>query len=195
MSERFLVSRDWQQELISDRTQDSPADERAAAVLIPVLSYLSEPEVLLTVRPAHLRTHAGQIAFPGGAVEADDADRTATALREAREEIGVTLGRESVLGQMPAYKTGSGFAVTPVIALIEQELELKLDHNEVAETFSVPLSFLMDPANHQRLQVDLQGGSRMVYAMPWIRPSDQIEFYIWGVTAAILRNFYHYLRD
>ncbi len=189
------MSRDWQPELVSENRPDAPARTRAAAVLIPVLTYLDEPEVLLTVRPQHLRSHAGQIAFPGGAVEADDADRTATALREAREEVGMHLRRDQVLGQMPAYRTGSGFEVTPVIGLIEHEPALQLDANEVAETFQVPMSFLMDPSNHQRLLIDFDGARRTVYAMPWVRPADQAEFYIWGVTAAILRNLYHYLRS
>lgn len=159
-----------------------------------VLTHLPEPEVLLTVRPEHLRSHAGQIAFPGGAVESDDKDRAATALREAHEEVGLSLPREQILGELPTYRTGTGFEVTPVIALLKDAPRLTLDSNEVAETFQVPLSFLMNPRNHQRLQGGEGENARVIYAMPWVRQADGVEFYIWGVTAAILRNFYHFLR-
>ena len=167
---------------------------RPAAVLITIIAAQPDPTVLLTVRPAHLRAHAGQIAFPGGAVEDYDTDRVATALREAHEEVGLRLAPAQVLGELPVYKTGTGFEVTPVVAMLPDEPALVTDPSEVDQAFEVPLAFLMDPRNHQRHCWGEGPAARVFYAMPWRRESDQTEFYIWGVTAAILRNLYHFLR-
>ncbi len=184
----------WTPEIVSDRSSDAPARTRAAAVLIPILTCHAEPEVLLTVRPGHLRAHAGQIAFPGGAVEPTDTDRVATALREAHEEVGLDLVASQVLGRLPGYQTGTGFDVTPVVALLRDEPTLKPDPNEVAHTFQVPLAYLMDPRNHRRHHWGEGANARTFYSMPWHRDTDQTEFFIWGVTAAILRNLYQFLR-
>ena len=193
--ERFRQPRrHWQPEIISDQRAGDQALARAAAVLVPIVKSGEGVDVLLTVRPDHLRAHAGQIAFPGGAVEAHDDDRMATALREAEEEVGLYIDRSQVIGQLPAYRTGTGFEVTPVIALIDAPLQLTIDPNEVAETFEVPLAFLMDPRQHRRHQWGTPPNSRTFYSMPWRRESDNAEFFIWGVTAAILRNLYHFLR-
>ncbi|MFK7962815.1 MAG: CoA pyrophosphatase [Burkholderiaceae bacterium] len=193
--ERFREPRvDWQPEIISDQRAGDQASARAAAVLVPIVSHAAGVDVLLTVRPDHLRAHAGQIAFPGGAVEAHDDDRLATALREAEEEVGLEIDRSQVIGQLPAYRTGTGFEVTPVVAVIDAPLQLTIDPNEVAETFEVPLAFLMDPRQHRRHQWGSEPNSRIFYSMPWRRDSDNAEFFIWGVTAAILRNLYHFLR-
>lgn len=195
LTERFNASeRQWQPEIVSDQRAGDLASARAAAVLVPIVHDADGVEVLLTVRPEHLRAHAGQIAFPGGAVEEYDSDRIATALREADEEVGLGAGREHVIGQLPAYRTGTGFEVTPVIAVITAPLRLQIDSNEVAETFQVPLSFLMDPRQHKRHQWGSGEDSRVFYSMPWQREADGTEYFIWGVTAAILRNLYHFLR-
>ena len=184
----------WTPEIVSDQASDSPRHVRPAAVLITIIVAQSEPTVLLTVRPAHLRAHAGQIAFPGGAVESYDTDRVATALREAREEVGLQLAPAQVLGKLPVYKTGTGFEVTPVVAMLAEEPALVIDPSEVDQAFEVPLAFLMDPRNHQQHRWGEEPGARVFYAMPWRRDADQTEFYIWGVTAAILRNLYQFLR-
>lgn len=187
----------WTPEDIVDRRFDRlDASPRPAAVLIAMLlpTGATVPRVLLTVRPSHLRTHSGQIAFPGGAVDPGDTDRVATALREANEEVGLLAEQIDVVGQMPPYLTGSGFEVTPVIGLIHDEPALQCDPGEVQDVFDVPLDWLMDPRNHERRHVNTVGEERSFYSMPW-RPVDgDTEYFIWGVTAAILRNLYHYLR-
>jgi 8-oxo-dGTP pyrophosphatase MutT (NUDIX family) len=117
----------------------------------------------------------------------------ATALRETEEEVGLSRRHVEIIGEMPQYLTGSGFAVTPVVGLVDAAHELTLDANEVAESFEVPLAFLMDPANHQRrLYRWDDGAERSFFAMPWTRP-DGREHFIWGVTAAMLRNLYRFL--
>ncbi|MBU0751201.1 MAG: CoA pyrophosphatase [Gammaproteobacteria bacterium] len=152
----------------------------AAAVLVPIINRPSGLTILLTQRTAHLRDHAGQVSFPGGRCEAGDADPVATALREAEEEVGVLPAQVEVLGRLPEYFTSTGFRVTPVVGLVTPPLNLKLDDFEVAEVFEPPLSFLLDPANHQRQQVEWQGALREFWAMPWQG------YYIWGATAGML---------
>lgn len=168
----------------------------AASVLVPLVAHEAGLKVLLTRRTDHLRDHAGQISFPGGRQEADDADVIATALRETEEEVG--LGRDfiDVVGMLPVYATVTGFVVTPVVALVRPGFELALDSFEVAEAFEVPLSFLMNPANHRRHQMDTPAGLRSFYSMPWEAvAADGLprHYFIWGATAAMLRNFYRYL--
>jgi 8-oxo-dGTP pyrophosphatase MutT (NUDIX family) len=159
------------------------AATRPAAVLVPVVER-PQPSVLLTLRTAHLPSHAGQVAFPGGKIDAHDASPLAAALREAEEEIG--LGRAVVepLGYLDLYLSFSGFRILPVIARVAPEYALVLNHHEVADAFEVPLAFLMGPENHQRHSRELRGVIRHYYAMPY---EDR---YIWGVTAGILRNLY-----
>jgi 8-oxo-dGTP pyrophosphatase MutT (NUDIX family) len=189
---RFLEPPVWSPELKSDarlfRIDETP---RAAAVLVPLIARARQVSVLLTERTAHLADHAGQISFPGGGVEAGDADAVATALREAREEIGLASSSLEVLGTLPPYLTATGYQVTPVVALVEPPIELRLDEFEVAEAFEVPLSFVADPANHERRLVRIGEISRTFYAMPFVA---QRRYFIWGATAAMLRNFYHFLR-
>jgi 8-oxo-dGTP pyrophosphatase MutT (NUDIX family) len=151
-----------------------------AAVLVPIINRQSGLTVLLTQRTAHLRDHAGQVSFPGGRCEPEDDGPVATALREAEEEVGLSAAQVEVIGRLPEYRTSTGFAVTPVVALVEPPLNLKLDDFEVAEVFEPPLSFLMDPANHQRQCVLWQGAMREFWAMPWQG------YYIWGATAGML---------
>jgi 8-oxo-dGTP pyrophosphatase MutT (NUDIX family) len=162
-------------------------------VLVPLVVRGPALHVLLTERTAHLSAHAGQVAFPGGRTEPTDPSPVATALRESEEEIGLQPARVEVLGSMPTYVTGTGFEVTPVVGLVHQLPALRVDPNEVAETFEVPLAFLMDPANHQRRVFRwTDGAERSFLAMPWQAPGGR-EHFIWGVTAAMLRNLYRLL--
>ncbi|HYF58065.1 MAG TPA: CoA pyrophosphatase [Burkholderiaceae bacterium] len=190
---RFGHPPDWTPEIVDDRWRLDDSTPRAAAVLVPLVVRPEGLGVLLTERTAHLSSHAGQVAFPGGATEPGDASPVITALRETEEEVGLPRERVEVLGAMPRYLTGSGFAVTPVVGLVAEPPTLAPDPNEVAETFEVPLAFLMDPANHQRrLYRWTDGAERSFFAMPWRRP-DGREHFVWGVTAAMLRNLYRFL--
>jgi 8-oxo-dGTP pyrophosphatase MutT (NUDIX family) len=185
----------WVPEIVSDHDPAVTAPPREAAVLMPLVDLDGLGHLLLTTRPTHLRSHSGQIALPGGRVEPGDPDRIATALREANEEIGLHYSDVEVLGSLPEYRTASGYAVTPVVGWLAGLPELVPDPAEVDEVFLVPLSFLMDPRNHHRLRMPSGMAERSVYAMPWQAPNDRVEYFIWGVTAAILRNFYQFLRS
>ena len=158
-----------------------------AAVLVPLVQRETGLTVLLTQRTAHLRDHPGQISFPGGRCEESDASAVETALREAQEEVGLDPGQVEVLGLLPEYRTGTGFSITPVVSLVRPPLNLKLDDFEVAEAFETPLSFLLDPANHQRHKIEYQGTQREYYAMPWEG------YYIWGATAGMLVSLRRFL--
>ncbi|MFZ6819892.1 CoA pyrophosphatase [Undibacterium sp. Ji22W] len=163
---------------------------KPASVLVPIIARPHGLQVLLTQRAAHLHHHAGQISFPGGRRDATDTSAEHTALREAQEEIGLAERQVEVLGRLPQYYTGTGFAVMPVVALVHPPYEFISDPFEVASIFEVPLSFLMDPRHHQRRQIDFPDGrgSRSFYAMPYQ------EYFIWGATAGMLRNLFHFLR-
>jgi 8-oxo-dGTP pyrophosphatase MutT (NUDIX family) len=156
---------------------------RPAAVLIPVVEH-AQPTVLLTQRAAHLNDHAGQISFPGGKIDATDASPKDAALREAWEEIG--LGPEFIdpIGYLDLYGTGFGFRILPTLARVKPGFNLRINETEVDDAFEVPLSFLMDPANHQLHSREFRGMARSYYAMPFA------ERYIWGATAGILRVLY-----
>lgn len=164
---------------------------RCAAVLVPVVMR-AVLTVLLTQRTHQLASHAGEIAFPGGKVDDADAGVVQAALREAEEEIGLEQTRVDVLGCLPEYLTGTAYRVTPVVGLIDPGFVAVPNPSEVAEVFEVPLSFLMDPANHQRHATTLQGQHYEWYSMPYAQGGQ--ERYIWGATAGMLRNFYHFLR-
>ncbi len=154
----------------------------AAAVLFPIVLRDSGYTVLLTQRTAHLRDHAGQISFPGGRVEVEDLSPIDTALRETEEEVGLSRERIRILGFLPEYRTGTGFRVTPVVALVQPPFDLQPDPFEVAEVFEVPLSFLLDPANHQRHSIHHRGAMRDYFAMPYG------DYFIWGATAGMIRS-------
>jgi 8-oxo-dGTP pyrophosphatase MutT (NUDIX family) len=154
-----------------------------AAVLIPIVAR-PELTVLLTQRTEALRRHAGQIAFPGGRMEPTDRDPIATALREAQEEIGLDPSFVEPLGYLDAYRTGTGFRIFPVVSLVREGFTLALDAREVADTFEVPLAFLMDERNHRTEARTWLGVERRFYAMPF---EDR---YIWGATAGIMKNMH-----
>lgn len=161
-----------------------------ASVLMPIVMRDAGLTLLLTQRTDHLHDHAGQVSLPGGRVDAVDTSAIETALRETEEEVGLGRDRLEVLGTLPDYVTGTGFCVTPVVALAHPPFELRADPFEVAEIFEVPLSFLMNGDNHQRrtFRLPTSGSQRTFYTMPYQR------YFIWGATAGMLRNLFHFLR-
>jgi len=162
------------------------AAARPAAVLAPIVPRPEGLTVLLTLRAAHLRSHSGQVAFPGGKIDAGETPGE-TALREAREEIGLAPGMVEPLGWLDPYLTGTGFRVTAMVALIDPAFTPTPNPEEVADVFETPFAFLMDAANHRLEERQWRGRTRKFYAMPYR------ERYIWGVTAGILRNLYERL--
>jgi len=150
-----------------------------AAVLIAITDR-PEPGVLLTVRHANLRKHAGQIAFPGGRADPEDATITDTALREAYEEIGLAPAEVEVVGTTDRYLTGTGFDITPVIGVVPPDLALVAQEDEVTDIFEVPLAFILATANHAHHTVEWQGRMRSYYEILWG------ERRIWGVTAGVI---------
>jgi len=180
---RALGRSDWDldPELAADLAAMDPP--RPAAVLVPVV-LRDELTVLLTQRTDTLAKHAGQIAFPGGRIDAADADAQAAALREAEEEIGLQAHFVETIGYLDGYRTGTGFHVTPLVGLVRPGFELRLAPGEVADAFEVPLRFLMTEANHQRHERDWRGRRRTYWAMPFG------ERYIWGATAGMLKNLF-----
>jgi 8-oxo-dGTP pyrophosphatase MutT (NUDIX family) len=156
---------------------------RPAAVLIPVVDH-PKPTVILTQRSAHLNDHAGQISFPGGKIDPTDATPLDAALREAEEEIGLSREFVEPIGYLDLYGTSFGFRILPTVARVKPGFKLRINAAEVDDAFEVPLSFLMDPANHQLHSKAFRGIERTFYAMPFE------ERYIWGATAGILRVLY-----
>jgi 8-oxo-dGTP pyrophosphatase MutT (NUDIX family) len=193
---RFADPADWVPEISGDGRIGSDRAPAAAAVLVPLVQRDHGLHVLLTRRAEHLRDHPGQVSFPGGRVEPGDIDAADTALRESEEEIGLPRGRVEVLGRLPAYTTITQYVITPVVALVRPPFELVLDATEVADAFEVPLAFLMDPSRHQRHVFTFDGGQRQFLSMPWqgLQPDGSArQHFIWGATAAMLRNLYHFL--
>jgi 8-oxo-dGTP pyrophosphatase MutT (NUDIX family) len=191
---RFANPPPWQPETRADG-RDATIQVRAeASVLVPLVEHADGAlHVLLTQRTAHLKAHAGQISFPGGRAEPSDADAVATALREAQEEVGLEPSRVQVIGALPAYTTITAFRVTPVVALLSAPYALRIDPFEVAEAFEVPLAWLMTPAHHRHHRIELDGAPRQFLSMPWTAAGSQREYFIWGATAAMLRNLYRFL--
>jgi 8-oxo-dGTP pyrophosphatase MutT (NUDIX family) len=163
------------------------AGTTAAAVLIPVIAHPGELTVLFTQRTQHLKSHSGQVSFPGGRVEPGDASAEFTALREAREEIGLAADRVEILGRLPDYHTRTGFRVTPVIGLVAPPLELEPDPREVEAVFEVPLAFLLDERNRQRRTREFQGLTVGFYVFEYQG------HVIWGATAGMLVNLHRML--
>ncbi len=180
----FLVHRDPDTGLfLPDHSAMIPA-----AVLFPLIQRESGLHVLFTRRADHLTSHAGQICFPGGRIELHDADVTAAALRETHEEVGIGAEHIQLIGTQPGFITSTGYTMQPVIGFVKPGFVIRPDHSEVAEVFEVPLSYLMDPRQHQLHQATLPDGrQRLYFSMPWN------DYFIWGATAALVRNFYHYL--
>jgi 8-oxo-dGTP pyrophosphatase MutT (NUDIX family) len=166
-----------------------PRPPTPAAVLVPLVVREQAPSVLLTRRTDHLHHHPGQISFPGGRLEVDDASPVHAALRETEEEIGLARSHVELIGALPDYLTGTGFRVTPVVGLVHPPFDLTLDAFEVAEAFEVPLAHFLDPRNHQEHSILHEGRMRRFHAMPWHG------YFIWGATAGILMSLYRLLHE
>lgn len=192
----------WLRRRFSDATPwiPEPSDEHLlrlkdghptpASVLVPLVLRPEGITILLTQRSEHLNDHGGQISFPGGRAEPTDRDAIETALRETEEEVGLARSHVEVLGLLPEYVTATNYRVTPVVGLVQPPFETRADPEEVAEIFEVPLAFLMDGKNHERRAATFPNGMhRTFYAMPYER------FFIWGATAGMLRNLFHFLRS
>ena len=193
---RFAAPPAWQIEFPGDGGLFAGREPASASVLVPIVDRADGLRVLLTRRTEHLKDHAGQISFPGGRQEEHDADLVAAALREAQEEVGLAPEHVEIVGALPVYTTVTAFRVTPVVALVEPRFSLALDPFEVAEAFEVPLAYLMDPRHHRRHRFEAEGVTRHFLSMPWDgldaegRPR---QYFIWGATAAMLRNLYRFL--
>lgn len=164
-------------------TSDDAADLKAKAIPAAVLVLIvhgEEPGILLTKRTSTLAKHAGQVAFPGGRVDPTDASIEAAALREAHEEVGLPPDQPEILGRLPDYITGTGFRISPVLALLPRPVVLQASPAEVETIFTLPLDVLLDPAAPERRQAEFRGRTREF----WVWPHEH--HYIWGATAAIL---------
>ena len=161
---------------------DASVPMRPAAVLVPFVRRDDDLSVLFTLRAGHLRHHAGQVSFPGGGIDATDADAIAAALRETEEETGIARGDIEPFGYLDAFDTVSGYHVMPVAAFVRGSYSLHMDAGEVDEVFEVPLDFLLQEANLHREQILWQGRARTIHAFQWEGRR------IWGATAAMLKN-------
>jgi 8-oxo-dGTP pyrophosphatase MutT (NUDIX family) len=171
-----------------DRLEPPQPPLKAAAVLVPIVEHDGALTVLLTKRTDHLADHAGQISFPGGRIEPEDADPEHAALREAREEVGLPAEQVELIGRLDTYRTRTGFEVVPVVGLVRPPLVLAPDPYEVAEVFEVPLDFILDPVNHELHSRELRGATRHFYVLPYEGR------HIWGATAGMLVNLAQVLR-
>jgi 8-oxo-dGTP pyrophosphatase MutT (NUDIX family) len=170
----------WNHDELADLLGDAPLIP--AAVLVPLVRRDDGIGVLFTLRTSGMRTHAGQVSFPGGRIEPADADAAAAAVRETFEETGIDAPMLRPFGYLDCFETISGFGVTPVVAYVDPGFRLAPDPTEVAEVFEVPLEFLLDPRNVRRSRIDWRGRSREIFEY------DYSERRIWGATAAMLVN-------
>lgn len=166
--------------LPGDLVEGHEGEHREAAVLVAITER-AEPGLILTQRREHLRTHPGQVAFPGGRVDEGE-DAVAAALREAHEELGLNPALVRLLGETDPYCTVTGYWVTPVIGVVPPELDLTPNPDEVADWFEAPLDFVLDPANQRRMTGEFRGRTRHYYQIDWQGR------HIWGATAAMLVN-------
>jgi 8-oxo-dGTP pyrophosphatase MutT (NUDIX family) len=166
--------------LFGDQRLEGIDEFRPAAVLIAITER-EEPGMLLLHRPSNMRSHPGQIAFPGGGIDPGEGPVDA-ALREAHEELGIDPGAVRVIGTSDIYKTHSGFEITPVVGVVPPDIEIVPNPAEVAQWFEAPAGFVLDDANHEQQWVEWEGSMRAYYEIPWQGHQ------IWGVTAAILVN-------
>lgn len=165
---------------VSQSADVKPERITSAAVLVPIVDRAEGMTVLLTQRTTHLRSHAGQISFPGGKTEPHDGSAEDTALRESEEEIGLRRESVEIIGRLGKRTTGTGFHVTPVVGLVDPTVELVPDPGEVATIFEVPLPYVLDPRNHRIETRLIKGLERQFYVMPYDG------YYIWGLTARLL---------
>ena len=173
---------------VEDERHLSTQTHRAAAVLIPITNR-PDPGVILTQRPNWLRSHAGQVAFPGGKVDEDDANTIAAALREAHEELNIPPAVVEIIGVADTYFSGSGYSIAPVVGVIPADLDFQPNPEEVEDWFEVPLAFLIDPANSIKKQATWNGQQRSYSDIQWG------ERRIWGVTAGIISNLVRRLSE
>ena len=166
-----------------------PTELVPAAVLVPIVERDNGMTVLLTQRTDHLTAHAGQISFPGGRVELEDVSIEAAALRETEEEVGLRGEHIEIVGKLDVYVTRTGFEVTPVVGIVTPPFVINPDPFEVADVFEVPLSFIVDPVNHQKESRLHKGVERQFYVLPYENR------YIWGATAGMLVNLSEVLRS
>ncbi|MEM8744022.1 MAG: CoA pyrophosphatase [Pseudomonadota bacterium] len=168
---------------------DGTYEKRLAAVLVPIIERDNQASVLFTQRTDDLPTHAGQISFPGGKMDPGDANAVDTALREASEEISLDPQYVEPIGFLQDYITSTGYRIAPLVGVIRDGYSVVPDHNEVADIFDVPLSFLMNVKNHEIHTREWRGRKRKFYAMPY---EDR---FIWGATAGMLRNLYEWIYE
>jgi 8-oxo-dGTP pyrophosphatase MutT (NUDIX family) len=166
--------------LPGDLVEGHDGEQREAAVLVAITER-PQPGLILTQRPDAMRTHAGQVAFPGGRIDEGE-DAVSAALREAQEELGINPALVRLLGEADPYCTVTGYWVTPVVGVIPPDLELEPNPTEVADWFEAPLDFVLDPANQRRMSAEYRGRMRHYYQIDWQGR------HIWGATAAMLVN-------
>jgi 8-oxo-dGTP pyrophosphatase MutT (NUDIX family) len=173
--------------VVPEQDYPLPNTGKPAGVLIPIVKYPTQLSVLLTKRSAHLKHHPGQISFPGGRQEDSDVDAVAAAIRETNEEIGISPHQISIVGRLPNYRTISGYEMVPVVGLVDDNISLDLDHNEVDTAFEVPLNQVLNRNNHLVHWINRDNRRFPIFFIP-VRNT-----YIWGATAAILRNLSHHI--
>ncbi len=188
---RFASPPEWQPESRVEKQLPTAFNPpMPASVLVPIVAREESPVMLLTKRTDHLHHHPSQVSFPGGRTEEEDASEIETALRETEEEVGLHRRHVDVIGRLPEYITGTGYRVTPIVSIVTPPFDIKPDPFEVAEVLEVPLAHLMDAKNHRLLTAEFPRGIgwRSFYAIPYDK------YFIWGATAGMLRNLFHFLR-